>query len=102
MVTVPVTPLGTGLTGVDAPGAKPFMPTGALGSAPSEEVAPSEGMVVPTWANPGLKYSIGPTVAMINNGRMKHLQSERKDCEVAVALPQTAASGSNAQKFHGR
>jgi hypothetical protein len=45
---VPVTPLGTGLTGVDTPGAKPFVSTGALGSVPSEEVTPSGGMTVPT------------------------------------------------------
>jgi len=54
MATVPVTPLGTGLTVGDAPSAKPLGPTGALGSAPSEEVTPSEGMTVPTWANAGL------------------------------------------------
>jgi len=53
MAIVPVTPLGTGLTGVDRPGAKPFVPTGALGSVPSEEVTPSGGMTVPTWANAG-------------------------------------------------
>jgi hypothetical protein len=46
-------PLGTGLTGVNAPGAKPLVPTGALGSVPSEEVTPSGGMTVPTWANAG-------------------------------------------------
>jgi hypothetical protein len=80
---VPVTPLGTRVTGVDTPGAKPFVPTGALGSAPSEEVTPSGGIVVPTWANAGLKYSMVPTVAAINNGRMKHLRSEREDCEAS-------------------
>jgi hypothetical protein len=47
-VIVPVTPLGTGLTGVDAPAAKPLVPIVALGSVPSEEVTPSGGMTVPT------------------------------------------------------
>jgi hypothetical protein len=53
MAIVPVMPLGTGLTVDDTPGAKPFVPTGALGSAPSEEVTPSGGMTVPTWAKAG-------------------------------------------------
>jgi hypothetical protein len=61
---VPVTPLGTGLTGDDAPTARPFGPTGALG-VPSEEVAPSGGMTVPTWANAGLQHN--KAVANINN-----------------------------------
>jgi hypothetical protein len=48
-VIVPVTPFGTGVTPGNAPGGgKPFGPTGELGSVPSEEVMPSEGMVVPT------------------------------------------------------
>ena len=62
--TVPVMPLGTGLTGDDTPGAKPLVPTGALGSAPSEEVRPSGGMVVPTWANAGL-HNKGKATAAI-------------------------------------
>jgi hypothetical protein len=69
---VPVTPLGTGLTGVDTPGAKPFVPTGALGSVPSEEVTPSGGMTVPTWANAGLQHNKGKAAATINNGLMEH------------------------------
>jgi hypothetical protein len=69
---VPVTPLGTGLTVGDAPGAKPFMPTGALGSAPSEEVTPSEGVTVPTWANAGLQHNRSQAAATINNGLMEH------------------------------
>jgi hypothetical protein len=68
---VPVTPLGTGVTVGDAPNCRPFGPTGAPGAAPSEEVMPSEGMVVPTWANAGLQPSNDPTAAMINNGRIK-------------------------------
>ena len=61
---VPVMPFGTGLTGVDTPGAKPFVPTAALGSVPSEEVTPSGGMAVPTWANAGPQHS--RLVATIN------------------------------------
>jgi hypothetical protein len=68
---VPVMPLGTGLTGVDTPGAKPFVPTGALGSVPSEEVTPSGGMAVPTWANAGPQHSRGKVAATINNGLMQ-------------------------------
>jgi hypothetical protein len=69
-VIVPVTPLGTGLTVGEAPSAKPFGPTGALGSVPSEEVTPSEGVTVPTWANAGLQHK-GQAAAMINNGLME-------------------------------
>jgi hypothetical protein len=66
---VPVTPLGTGLTGIDTPGAKPLVPTGALGSVPSEEVAPSGGMTVPAWAKAWLQHNRGHAVAItINNG----------------------------------
>jgi hypothetical protein len=89
---VPVMPLGTGLTGVDTPGARPFVPTVALGSVPSEEVTPSGGMAVPTWANAGLQHNKGPTVTMINNGRMEdtpiraeRLRSERPLGPQAVA-----------------
>jgi hypothetical protein len=63
--------LGTGLTGVDTPGAKPFGSTGALGSVPSEEVTPSGGMAVPTWANAGPQHSRGKVAATINNGLMQ-------------------------------
>ena len=71
MAIVPVTPLGTGLTPGDAPGTgKPFGPTGAPGTVPSEEVAPSEGVAVPTWANAGLQHNKGQAVATINNGLM--------------------------------
>jgi hypothetical protein len=71
MVIVPVTPLGTGLTPGDAPSCKPFAPTGAPGTVPSEEVTPSEGMAAPTWANAGLKHNKGQVVATINNGLME-------------------------------
>jgi len=74
---VPVTPLGTGLTGVDRPGAKPFVPTGALGSVPSEEVTPSGGMTVPTWADAGPQHNRGKVAATIKNGLMEDLSDKR-------------------------
>ena len=74
---MPVTPLGTGLTGVDRPGAKPFVPTGALGSVPSEEVTPSGGMTVPTWANAGPQHNRGKVAATIKNGLMEDLSDKR-------------------------
>jgi hypothetical protein len=74
MVIVPVTPLGTGLTVGAAPTCKPFGPTGAPGTVPSEEVTPSEGMVVPTCANAGLKHNKGQAVATINNVLMEDLR----------------------------
>ena len=76
--TVPVMPLGTGLTGVGTPGAKPFVPTGALGSVPSEEVMPSGGMVVPTWANAGLHNAKGHATEAMNNGLMEGLPDIRR------------------------
>ena len=61
---VPVTPLGTGLISGDTPGGgKPFGPTGAPGTDPSEEVAPSGGVSMPTWASAGLQHSKGKAVA---------------------------------------
>ena len=72
-VIVPVTPLGTGLTSGDAPGgSKPFGPTGAPGTVPSEEVELSAGMAGPTWANAGLQHNKGHAAATINNGLMEH------------------------------
>ena len=55
-VTVPVTPLGTGLTVGEAPSCKPFGPTGAPGTIPSEEVTPSGGVarVIPACAKAAL------------------------------------------------
>lgn len=70
---VPVTPLGTGVTTGDAPVCKPFGPTGAPGTVPSEEVMPREGISVPTWANAGLPHNKGQADATINNGLMKDL-----------------------------
>jgi len=72
-VTVPVTPLGTGLTVGEAPSCKPFGPTGAPGTVPSEEVAPSGGVAVsglPTWANAGLQHNKGKAVAAIEKDLM--------------------------------
>ena len=69
--------MGTGLTGVDRPGAKPFVPTGALGSVPSEEVTPSGGMTVPTWANAGPQHNRGKVAATIKNGLMEDLSDKR-------------------------
>ena len=69
--------MGTGLTGVDTPGAKPIVPTGALGSVPSEEVTPSGGMTVPTWANAGLQHNKGQAAATIKNGLMEDLSDKR-------------------------
>lgn len=70
MVTVPVTPFGTGVTPGDTPGCRPLGPTGAPGAAPSEEVTPSAGMAVPTWANAGLQHNKGEAAATINNRLM--------------------------------
>ena len=69
IVTVPVTPFGTGLISGDAPGAKPLVPTATPG-IPSEEVAPIGGMAVPTWAIAGLQHNNGKAAATINNGLM--------------------------------
>lgn len=72
-VIVPVTPLGTGLTSGDAPGgSKPFGPTGAPGTVPSEEVELSAGMAGPTWANAGPQHNKGHAAAAINNGLMAY------------------------------
>jgi hypothetical protein len=76
MLIVPVTPLGTGLTVGDAPSAKPFVPTGALGSAPSEEVIPSEGISVPTWANAALQHNKGQAAATIKKDLMEHFSDK--------------------------
>ena len=69
-VIVPVTPLGIGLAVGEAPTCRPFGPTGAPGTAPSEEVTPSGGVTVSTWANAALPHKKGNAVATINNARM--------------------------------
>ena len=82
--------MGTGLTGVDTPGAKPFMPTGALGSVPSEEVTPSGGMTVPTCANAGPQHNRGKVAATTKNGLMEDLFliSAQGSCGVRAQAPQ--------------
>ena len=67
--------MGTGLSGVDMPGAKPFVPTGALGSVP--RVTPRGGMTVPTWANAGPQHNRGKLAATIKNGLMEDLSDKR-------------------------
>jgi hypothetical protein len=84
MVTVPVTPVGTGLTVGDAPSGKPLGPTDAPG-IPSEEVAPSGGMTVPTWANAGLQHNKGNAAATINDGLIEDSPKERKDKDCAAS-----------------
>ena len=79
MVTVPVTPLGTGLTVGEAPSCKPFGPTGAPGTVPSEEVTPSGGVAVsglPTWANAGLQHHKGKAVAAIKKDLIEHFSDK--------------------------
>jgi hypothetical protein len=95
-------PLGTGLAG-DAPICKPFAPTGALGSVPSDEVTPSEGMTVPTWADAGLQHNKGQAAAAMNNGLMRLLRLERQN-EVARGRKHRSrwGSGSNGFCFHDR
>jgi hypothetical protein len=79
------------LTGVDTPGAKPFVPTGALGSVPSEEVTPSGGMSVPTWANAGPQHNRGKVAAAIKKDLMEHFSdnsgrtTKRADAGTAVS-----------------
>jgi hypothetical protein len=70
-VTVPVRPFGTGVTTGDAPNCRPFGPTGAPGADPSDEVTPSGGMVVPTWANAGLQHNKGHAAVTINKCLME-------------------------------
>ena len=96
---VPVTPLGTGLTGVDTPGARPFAPTGALGSVPSEEVTPSGGMTVPTWANAGLQHNKGQAAATIKNGLMEDLSDKRTGIVRRAAASTAVGKAAGAMTF---
>jgi hypothetical protein len=96
---VPVTPLGTGLTGVDTPGAKPFVPTGALGSVPSEEVTPSGGMVVPTWANAGLANTKGQAAAAIKKGLMEHFSDKSGRITQRAAAGTAVSNAAEAMTF---
>jgi hypothetical protein len=86
---VPVTPLGWVLTGVDRLGAKPFVPTGPLGSVPREEVIPTGGIAAPTWANAGPQHN--SIVATINNGFIGNTAFEHR--EYASDAPQGTAVG---------
>jgi hypothetical protein len=96
---VPVTPLGTGLTGVDTPGAKPFVPTGALGSVPSEEVTPSGGMTVPTWANAGLQHNKGQAVAAIKKDLMERFSDKSGRITQGAAADTAVGKGAEAMTF---
>jgi hypothetical protein len=90
MAIVPVTPLGTGLTVGDAPSCKPLAPTGAPGTLPNEEVTPSEGVTVPTWANTGLQHTKSHAVATVKNGLMEGLLDKSGLCGARVQAPQSA------------
>ena len=90
---VPVMPLGWVLTGVDRLGAKPFVPTGPLGSVPREEVTPRGGIPVPTWANAGPQHN--KVAATINNGFIGHTPLGRKEC--AGDRPQSTAIDKTAE-----
>ena len=79
------------MTGVDTPGAKPFVPTGALGFVPSEEVTPSGGMVVPTWANAGLQHSKCKAAAARRKDLMERF-SDKSGWLTWRAATRTAAS----------
>ena len=70
-VIVPVKPLGTVPTPGDAPSGKPLGPTDSPGTIPNEEVAPSEGMAVPTWAKAGTPHSKDQAAAIAINGLME-------------------------------
>jgi hypothetical protein len=99
---VPVTPLGTGLTGVDTPGAKPFVPTGALGSVPSDEVTPSGGVAVsglPTWANAGLQHNKGQAVAAIKKDLMEHFSDKSGRITQRAAADTAVGKGAEAMTF---
>jgi hypothetical protein len=72
-VIVPVKPLGTVLTPGDAPSGKPFGPTDSPGTIPNEEVTPSEGVTVPTWANAGMPHNKDQAAATVRNRLMEDL-----------------------------
>jgi hypothetical protein len=74
---VPMASLGTGLMLGDALGAKPLGPTGATGTAPSEEVTPSDGVAKPTCANAGLQHNMA--IANINKDLIGAFLFERTD-----------------------
>jgi len=84
-VIVPVKPLGTVLTPGDAPSGKPFGPTDSPGTIPNEEVAPSEGVVVSTWAKTGMPHK-DQAAATINNGLIARFSDK------SARIPQRAAA----------
>jgi hypothetical protein len=76
-VIVPVKPLGAVPTLGDAPRGKPFGPTDSPGTIPNEEVAPSEGMVVPTWAKAGTLHNDKEQAAAIaRSGLMEDIPAK--------------------------
>src|SRR5258708_34886446 len=99
MVIVPVTPVGTGLTVGDAPTCKPFAPTGAPGTIPSDEVAPSEGVTVPTWANAGLPHNKGQAAATMKNGLMEDLPDKSGTVRQRAAARTEVGKAAEAMTF---
>jgi len=99
MAIVPVMPLGTGLTVGDAPNCKPLGPTGAPGTVPSEEVTPSEGMVVPTWANAGLANTKGQATAAIKKGLMEHFSDKSGRITQRAAAGTAVSNAAEAMTF---
>jgi hypothetical protein len=102
-VIVPVTPEVTGLTSGDAPGGgKPFGPTDAPGTVPSEEVAPSGGVAVsglPTWANAGLQHNKGQAVAAIKKDLMEHFSDKSGRITQRAAADTAVGKGAEAMTF---
>src|SRR6202022_5073633 len=83
-------------------GKKPFGPTDAPGTVPSEEVAPSGGVAVsglPTWANAGLQHNKGKAVAAIKKDLMEHF-SDKSGRITSRAVASTAVrEGAEAMTF---
>jgi hypothetical protein len=88
---VPVSPLGTVLPAGAATSGNPFGPIDSVGPAPSEEVAPSEGIAVaiPAWANAGPLVNKGQAATTISNGLMENSPSNFR--RIAQRLASTAA-----------
>lgn len=94
--------MGTGLTVGDAPTCKPFGPTGAPGTVPSEEVTPSEGVTVPTWANAGLAYSKDQAVAATkatNKGLMEHFSDKSGRINQRASAGAAVSTAAEARAF---
>ena len=102
-VIVPVTPEATGLTSGETPGGgKPFGPTDAPGTVPSEEVAPSGGVAVsglPTWANAGLQHNKGKAVAAIKKDLMEHFSDKRGRITSRAVASTAVSEGAEAMTF---